>query len=108
MMGIMDPWEAELPPFQEYSDQKLKQQKTKCFNSTSTTKAVPLKELHKELFSPTDQYNKDSTQMLEDLGVVAATHWVQDLLDTKKATYPLMSESGAEYSWDGSSDYLKE
>ena len=46
--------------------------------------------------------------MLEDLGVVAATCWVQELLDPKKATYPLMYESGAEYSWYGSSDNLKE
>ena len=45
--------------------------------------------------------------MLEDLGVVAATCWVQQLLEPKKSTYPLMSESGAEYSWDGSPDELK-
>ena len=46
--------------------------------------------------------------MLEDLGVLAATCWVQELLERKKDTYPLMPESGAEYSWDGSADYLKE
>ena len=45
--------------------------------------------------------------MLEDLGVVAATSWVQELLDPKKATYPLMSESGTEYSCDGSPDNLR-
>ena len=91
----MDPWAADLPPFQEYLDHKLKQYKTKYFNSTSTTKAVPLKELHKELLSPNNKYNKDSTQMLEDLGVVAATRWVQELLDPNKDTYPLMSKSWA-------------
>ena len=37
-----------------------------------------------------------------------ATCWVQELLDPKKATYPLMYESGAEYSWDGSSENLKD
>ena len=46
--------------------------------------------------------------MLEDLGVVYATPWVQELLEPKKATYPLISESGADYSWDESSDDLKE
>ena len=46
--------------------------------------------------------------MLEDLGFVAATPWVQELLDPNKATYPLMSESWAKYSWDGSSDDLKQ
>ena len=96
MMGMMDTWAEELPPLQEYLDQKLKQQKTNYFNSTSTTKSVSLKEIRKELFSPTNQDNKDITQMLEDLGVVAATRWVQELLDPKKATYILMYEYGAE------------
>ena len=90
-----------MPPFQEYFDHKLTQQKTNYFNSTSTTKAVPLNEVIKDLFFSTNQDNKDSTLMLEDLGVVAETRWVQELLYPKKATYPLMSESGAEYSWDG-------
>ena len=45
MMGMMDPWAAEFPPSQDYLDQNLKQQKTNYFNSKSTTKAVPLKEI---------------------------------------------------------------
>ena len=32
MMGMMDPWVEELPPFQEYLYYKLKQQKTYYFN----------------------------------------------------------------------------
>ena len=39
---------------------------------------------------------------------MAATRWVQELLEPNKATYPLMSESGADYSWDGLSEDLKE
>ena len=76
-MGMMDPWEELLPPFQEYLDKKMKQQKTNYFNWTSKTKALPLKELRKELFSPNNQDNKNITQMIEDLGVVDATCWVQ-------------------------------
>ena len=56
----------------------------------STTRVVPIKELLKDLFSPTHQDNKEITQMLEDLGLVAETRWVQELLDPKKATYPFM------------------
>ena len=44
----------------------------------------------------------------EELAVVASTCWVQDFLEPNKSTYPLMSEYGEEYSWDGSSDDLKE
>ena len=34
MMGMMDPWEEDLPPFQNYLGHKMKQQKTNYFNST--------------------------------------------------------------------------
>ena len=57
MMEMMDPWATEFPPFQEYLDHKLKQQKTNYFNSTSTTKAVLLKKLGKDMFYPTKKYN---------------------------------------------------
>ena len=46
--------------------------------------------------------------MLENLGFVSATRWLQELLDPNKSTYPLMYEYGEEYSWDGSSEDLKE
>ena len=46
--------------------------------------------------------------MLEDLGNVAATSWVQELIDPNKDTYPLMSEYVADYSWYGLLDDLKE
>ena len=108
MMGMMDPWYKQLPTFQEYLYHKLKQQKTNYFNSTSITKSVPLKDLHKELLSTTYQDNKDRTEIIEELGVVAETNWVQELLDPNKDTYPLMSESGAEQSWYGLPDDLKE
>ena len=86
----------------------MKEQKTNYFNSTSTTKAVPLKQLRNDLFSNTNQDNKYITQMIQDLGVVAAKCWLKELLKPKKGSYPLMSESGAEYYWDGLSDDLKD
>ena len=107
MMVIMDLWAAELPPFQEYLYRKLKHYNTNDFNSTSSTNAVPLKEILKELFYPTNKDNKKRNQMIEDLVFVAATRRVQELLDPNKATYSLMYESGAELYWDGSSDNLK-
>ena len=32
MMGMMDPWDSELPHFKDYLDHKLKQKKTNYFN----------------------------------------------------------------------------
>ena len=55
MTRMINTWAAELPPFQEYLEHKLKQQKTYYFNSTKTTKEVPLKELLKDLFSPANK-----------------------------------------------------
>ena len=46
--------------------------------------------------------------MIEELGIVSATRWVQELLDPRKATYPLMYESRADYSWDELSENLNE
>ena len=86
---MMNKWVVEMHPFIEYLDHKFKHQKTSYSNNLSETKAVPLKELHKELFHPTVQDNKDITQMLEKLGVVAVTRWVVELIDPTNATYPL-------------------
>ena len=80
MMGMIDPWVAEFPLFQDYMYHKIKQQKTNYLNSTSTIKAVSLKDILKDMFSLTSQDNKDSTQILEELGVIFATRWVQELL----------------------------
>jgi hypothetical protein len=53
MMGMMSEWSDELPEFQEYLTHKFENEKTSYFASDSHTKAVPLKELRKELFHPT-------------------------------------------------------
>jgi len=59
------------------------------------------------LFAPTDQDNKDSTKMLEELAVIAATVWIAQLLDPTKGTFQFMSESGGEYSFYHSSEALQ-
>ena len=40
-------------------------------NDTATEKTFPLKEFLKELFTPVDQDNKDTSPILENLDVVA-------------------------------------
>ena len=44
---------------------------------------------------------------MENIAVVAAEKWIEELLDPTKVTYMLMSESGGAYSWDVASDELK-
>ncbi|KAL7523561.1 hypothetical protein ACHAXR_000896, partial [Thalassiosira sp. AJA248-18] len=107
MMGVMSEWSDELPEFQEFLTHKFENEKNSYFASDSQTKAVPLKELRKELFHPTCQDNKDSTPMLEKLASVAAQAWINELLDPTKGTYQFLSESEGEYSYEHSSEELK-
>ena len=49
----------------------IEKNRTGYFNDTAKEKAFPLKELLKELFTPVDQNNKNTTPILENLAVVA-------------------------------------
>jgi hypothetical protein len=51
--------------------------------------AVPLKEMRRELFHPTDKDNKDSMPLLENLTAIAARAWIDELLDPKKSDIPI-------------------
>ena len=58
-------------------------------------KAVPLKELFKELFSPENLDNQDSTDTLENIAAIEIASLVVELEDEKKATYKYLSISGS-------------
>jgi len=85
---------------------KFEEEKTTLFNCSSKTKAVPLKMLQKELFSPTDQDNKVITKTLEELAVKVSTTMIAQVLGISKGTCQFMSESGGEYSYGCSSEVL--
>ena len=65
MMGIMDQWANELKPFREYMKHAFEKKKPILFADTGAT-AVPLKEMRREIFHPTDKDNKDSTPLTRD------------------------------------------
>ena len=77
------------------------------FNTPGKDKAHPMKELVKELFTPEDQDNKNTIPILEELAVVMAEAWIAKMVDPHWVTWNLLSELGGEYSWEGSSDRLK-
>ena len=60
-----------------------------------------------ELFSPTDQDNKDSTSILEELAVIVCTRWRDEMVDPKKGTWQFLSDSGGELSFDHCSEVDK-
>jgi hypothetical protein len=63
--------------------------------------------MRRELFHPTDEDNKDSMPLLENLTAIAAQAWIDELLDPKKATFQYLSESGLDYCWSNCSDEVK-
>ena len=107
MIGMLKVWEEELPEFKDYRHDVIEKNRTGYFSDTAKKREFTLEELLKELFTPVGQDNKDTTPILENLAVVAADRWIEELLDPTKVMYMLMSESGGAYSWDVASDELK-
>eukprot|EP00957_Ditylum_brightwellii_P100912 7691121-Ditylum_brightwellii.AAC.1 len=64
MMNIFEELYVELPESKDYSTYKFEMKKTQNVVKSST-KAVPLKLLLKELFTSQDIDNKEATSMLE-------------------------------------------
>ena len=58
---------------------------------------VPLKELIKELFSPTNLDNQDITKMLVTITTIGIQALIDELLDEKKATYKYLSILGSDF-----------
>ena len=65
-----------------------------------------MKEFLNELFSPANQDNKASTPVLEEISTVMAQTWITELVDPKKTTWDLLSESDGKYLWEGLSEEL--
>ena len=105
MMRIITEFTDEFAPFKDFLTRKFENQQTK--HVASSSKTVPLKELQKELFYPTDQDNKDRTVMMEHLAAVASQAWIDELMDSTKVTQRFISDSEGEYSYEHSSEELK-
>ena len=97
MLQICDDLLEELPEFQAHLEYEFKNNKSEFFEALQT-KAVPLKELIKELFSPTNPYNQDSTEMLVTITTIGTQALIDELLDEKKSAYKYLSILGSELS----------
>jgi len=106
MMGMMDDWADEIPDFKEYLHHQFNDNKQRKV-AESDSWAVPLKEVRRELFSPSDQDNKDSTPLLETLAKIACQAWIKELLDPRKKTLQYLSVSGSKYCWQNCPEEAK-
>ena len=106
MLQIFNDLLEELPEFEAHLGYELKNKKSE-FVEASQTKAVPLKELIKELLSPTNLDNKDITEMLETITTIGIQALIDELLDEKKSNYKYLSISGSELSHEHCPDDVR-
>ena len=77
------------------------------FNAPGKDKAHPMNKLVKELFTPEDQNNKNTTPILEELVVVMAEAWIAKMVDPHLVTWNIFSEPGEGYLGKDPSDKFK-
>ena len=77
-MLIFQEMVEEIPEFKALLVYKFKNKKTEFFVK-SQMKAFPLKKHAEERFSPQDRDNKDSTTIMETLGVIDVKAMIKEL-----------------------------
>ena len=82
MLQISDDLLDELPEFEAHLEYELKNKKSE-FVEASQKKAVPLKEIIKKLFSPTNLNNQDSTKMLKTITTIGIQALIGELLEIR-------------------------
>ena len=97
MLHIFDELRDELPEFKAFLEYEFENKKSACVEERNE-KAVPLKELVKELFSPENLENQDSTDTLEKILAIGIAALVVEMENEKKTTYKYLSISGSEFS----------
>ena len=107
MMDMFDELAEEIPEFKEFLDHEFKIKKTE-FIKSSQTKSISYSMLIEELFSPKDDDNKDSTEILLIVAKLAMEAMVVELEDKTKATYKYLSVSGSPFSFDHCPEDVKE
>jgi len=106
MMGMFDELTEELPEFKAFLTHQFEKKESE-FIAKSGTKSTTWKMLIEELFSPQDEDNKNSTDMLKKVAATAINAMIEEMEDESKATYKYLSISGSEYSYDHCPDEVK-
>ena len=107
MINMFDDIANEIPEFKDFLEYEFKNKKTE-FISASQTKLVPYSKLIDELFSPKDDDNKDSTEILETVAKLGIEAMLCELEDETKATYKYLSVSGSPYYFEHCPEEVKE
>jgi hypothetical protein len=98
MMDIFKQYRKELPPFHEYWEIIFKKKQMKVISRKDGSKVVHYARLLNSLFSPRREADLATTDMVHELGSIAASTIIRELLDQNKATYKYLSVSESEFS----------
>ena len=99
MLNILDELRDELPEFKAFLEYEF-ENKNSAYVEESKEKAVPLKELVKELSSPENIDNQDSTDTLEKISAIGIAALVVEMENEKKTTSKYLSISGSDFSYE--------
>ena len=106
MLHIFDDLLEEMTEFEAHLEYEFKNKKSESVEALQE-KADPLKELIKELFSPTNLDNQDSTEMLETITTIGIHALIDELPDEKKSTYKYLFILESEFSHEHFPDDVK-
>ena len=98
MMDIFKQYQKELPPFHKYWEIIFKKKQMKVISRKDGSKVVHYTRLLNSLFSPQREADLATTDMVHELGSIAASTIIRELLDQNKATYKYLSVSESEFS----------
>ena len=94
MLHIFDKLRDELPEFKEFLDYEFENKKS-AYVEERKDKAVPVKELVNELFSPENLDSQDSIEALEKIAAIGIAALVVEMENEKKATHKYLYISGS-------------
>ncbi len=101
VMNIFKDLMDDLPSFSEYWEHMFDKKRMSLIDKKAGSE-VPFAKLREELFAPTDDTNKATTDLAIELGVVAAKAILSELRDKNKATAQHLS------SVDGRAVFMEE
>ena len=87
MMHIFDEISDEIPEFQEYLEDRFKND-------------LRGEELVQELSNPVNRDNRNSTEMLLKVTKIGIDGFIKEMLNEEKASYKYLSRLGSEFSYN--------
>jgi len=107
MMSMFDEYRQKLPPFDDYWELLYKKRLMSVVARHTGARVAYLAQVRKELFHPTRQTDKDTTDQVIALGEIAVGRLLTELHNPKKATHRYLSSSNSPVCWKNVSDDVK-